>query len=81
MTCNKSLTDWLMFNVHRLEPSKADLVSILSPDYTNKRHQPRVTEDVISSEQYFTYMYDENEFTKINRLGKKMGLWAEVYIE
>ena len=70
-----------MFNVHRLEPSKADLVSILSTDYTNKRHQPRVTEDVISSEQYFTYMYDENEFTKINRLGKKMGLWAEVYIE
>ena len=81
MTCNKSLTDWLMFNVHRLEPSKADLVSILSTDYTNKRHQPRVTEDVISSEQYFKYMYDENEFTKINRLGKKMGLWAEVYIE
>ena len=70
-----------MFNVHRLEPSKADLVSILSTDYTNKRHQPRVTEDVISSEQYFTYMYDENEFTKINRLGKKMGLWAEGYIE
>ena len=70
-----------MFNVHRLEPSKADLVSILSTDYTNKHHQPRVTEDVISSEQYFTYMYDENGFTKINRLGKKMGLWAEVYIE
>jgi hypothetical protein len=56
-------------------------VSILSTDYTNKRHQPRVTEDVISSEQYFKYMYDENEFTKINLLGKKMGLWAEVYIE
>lgn len=70
-----------MFDVHRLEPNKADLVTILSTHYTNKRLQPRVTEDVISSEQYFTYIYDENEFTKINRLGKNMGLWAEVYIE
>lgn len=70
-----------MFDVHRLEPNKADLVTILSTHYTNKRLQPRVTEDVISSEQYFTYIYDENAFTKINRLGKNMGLWAEVYIE